>query len=79
MFEALTPHAFAVLERILTDDNAKPAERLAAAQIVFERAYGKPPAGPVLTRDPEEDLFKAFDSMSEAELRIIAGVPATIL
>lgn len=40
----LSPLAPLVLEEILEDKKAKPADRLKAVEIVLERAYGKPVA-----------------------------------
>lgn len=40
----LSPLAPLVLEELLLDKNAKPADRLKAVEIVLDRAYGKPVA-----------------------------------
>jgi hypothetical protein len=57
----------AELERILGDPEATPAHRLAALQLVGDRAYGKPPAEIALTVErPLDALPPGWDAMTPA-------------
>lgn len=64
----LSGRAVAVVEGLLTDKTASPSLRLKAAEIVFERCYGKPPvAVEVGTRPPVEIAWEIREALAARE------------
>lgn len=41
-FQRASPRALEVLVKIVNDDEAKDADRIRAAEVIFDRGYGKP-------------------------------------
>lgn len=64
----LSGKAVAVVEGLLADKTASPSLRLKAAEIVFERCYGKPPVAiEVGTQPPIEIAWEIKTALAERE------------
>ena len=51
-----SPSAIATLAKIMEDDKAPPAARIAAAQAILDRSYGRPPQAVKISGDEEAPL-----------------------
>ena len=68
------PAAMAAVLGVLADPDARPADRLRAAEFIADRAYGKPVNRDVLiSMGAGESVEKLTDAQLLAQLRVIEG------
>ena len=68
-FKAASPKALEILKKILADPEAKDSDRLRAAEIILDRAYGKPAQAVDITTDTvmiQETLNDRLEVVSRA-------------
>lgn len=68
-FKAASPKALEILKKILADPEAKDGDRLRAAEIILDRAYGKPAQAVDITTDTvmiQETLNDRLEVVSRA-------------
>jgi hypothetical protein len=68
-FKAASPKALEILKKILADPEAKDSDRLRAAEIILDRAYGKPAQSVDITTDTvtiQETLNERLEVVSRA-------------
>lgn len=82
-FKAASPEALKTLKKILTDPAAKDSDRIRAAEIILDRAYGKPAQAVDITTDTVtiketitdrlEVVSRALTAPPEAITRLLAA------
>lgn len=66
MCRALTPEAIRTAERIMLDGEAKPADRLKAAEIILDRGCGKPAQSVAIeTETAPRFIFVGMDDVKD--------------
>jgi chaperonin GroEL (HSP60 family) len=76
-FKAASPKALEILKKILADPAAKDSDRLRAAEIILDRAYGKPAQAVDITTDAVM-ISETLDDRLEVVSRALTAPPEAI-